>query len=212
MDNYEHTIKTWDQLAQRYQDIFMDLKLYDESYDLFCNYLTTQHATILEIGCGPGNITKYLLRKRPDFKIHATDVAPSMIALAKKNNPSASFTLLDCRNISILDNKFNAIVCGFCLPYLAEADFQKLVEDSTLLLEKDGLLYLSTIEGNYENSNYESSSDGLHRVFVYYYDEARITKTLQENNYSVLERIRIPYTKGDGTKSTHLIFIAQKTS
>jgi 2-polyprenyl-3-methyl-5-hydroxy-6-metoxy-1,4-benzoquinol methylase len=67
----------------------MDLSLYDESYDDFCQLLQKKNASILEIGCGPGNVTKYLLGKRPDYKIHATDAAPSMLALAKINNPTA---------------------------------------------------------------------------------------------------------------------------
>jgi trans-aconitate methyltransferase len=136
MDKYEVTIKTWDLLAQKYQDGFMDLNLYDESYDVFCELLEKKSASILELGCGPGNITKYLLNKRPHYKIHATDAAPSMIALARKNNPTATFEVIDTRNISELKNKYDAIVCGFCLPYLSETDCIKLIEDSFQLLNE----------------------------------------------------------------------------
>jgi ubiquinone/menaquinone biosynthesis C-methylase UbiE len=147
MDKYERTIKTWDKLAEKYQDVFMDLSLYDDSYDAFCALLLKKDATILELGCGPGNITKYLLNKRPDYKIHATDAAPSMLALAEKNNPTATFEVLDCRNISVLKNKFDAVVCGFCLPYLSETDCFKLIKDSFQLLLHAGLVYISMIDG-----------------------------------------------------------------
>jgi hypothetical protein len=49
MDNYEHTIKTWDKLAEKYQDVFMGLRLYDKSYDNFCQLLQKKDATILEL-------------------------------------------------------------------------------------------------------------------------------------------------------------------
>jgi ubiquinone/menaquinone biosynthesis C-methylase UbiE len=68
MDKYERTIKTWDKLAEKYQDVFMDLSLYDDSYDAFCALLQKKDATILELGCGPGNITKYLLIKDQTIK------------------------------------------------------------------------------------------------------------------------------------------------
>ena len=41
---------------------------------------------VLEIACGPGNITKYISRLRPDFQITAIDLSPNMIELAKANN------------------------------------------------------------------------------------------------------------------------------
>ena len=89
MDNYQETFETWNKLASLYQDKFMDLELYNESYDAFCNSIAKENANILEIGCGPGNITKYLLLKRPNYQIYGIDVAPNMIELARQNNPTA---------------------------------------------------------------------------------------------------------------------------
>ena len=188
----------------------MDLTLYDASYDTFCDLLKMKGASILEIGCGPGNVTKYLLGKRPDYKIHATDAAPSMLALAKINNPTATVEVLDARNIGELKNKFNAIVCGFCLPYLSKSDCKKLIKNSYHLLHDNGLFYISTIEGDYNHSKIETSSDGQHSMFVYYYSEEFIRYAFAKNNFSIEEIIRIPYSKDNGEESTHLIFITKK--
>ena len=95
MDNYKETFETWNKLASLYQDWFMDLDLYNDTYDFICNSITKENAKILDIGCGPGNITKYLLSKRPDFDIYGIDIAPNMIELAEKNNPAASFAVMD---------------------------------------------------------------------------------------------------------------------
>ena len=188
----------------------MDLTLYNESYDAFCLLLEKKDATILELGCGPGNITKYLLNKRPDYKIHATDAAPSMLLLAKKNNPTATFEVLDCRNIRVLKNKFDAIVCGFCLPYLSETDGIQLIKDGYHLLHHDGLIYISIIEGDYGQSKLETSSDGQHSMFVHYYSEAFMTRIFEANQFSIEKIIRIPYARGHGEESVHLVFIGKK--
>lgn len=37
MDRYKETFETWNKVAIRYQEKFMDLDLYNESYDLICN-------------------------------------------------------------------------------------------------------------------------------------------------------------------------------
>ena len=68
MDNFNETKNTWNKLANLYQERFMDLNIYNESYDLFIEKLLTKNSNILEIGCGPGNISKYLLSKNPNLK------------------------------------------------------------------------------------------------------------------------------------------------
>ena len=66
MDRYKETFDTWNRIAVLYQDKFMDLDLYNETYDYICDSISKVNPKILEIGCGPGNIAKYLLAKRPD--------------------------------------------------------------------------------------------------------------------------------------------------
>ena len=101
MNPQEETIETWNHIAKLYQEKFMDLALYNDSYDYFCRALDKPQAKILEIGCGPGNITKYLLFKRPDFEILGIDVAPNMISLAQQNIPAAHFEVMDARLIGL---------------------------------------------------------------------------------------------------------------
>jgi 2-polyprenyl-3-methyl-5-hydroxy-6-metoxy-1,4-benzoquinol methylase len=113
MDQYEETFNTWNNIAAIYQDKFMDLQLYNDSYDFICNSLTIYKAKLLEIGCGPGNISKYLLSKKPDFDILGIDIAPNMIQLAKVNNPTATFKVMDSRQIMDLNTKYDGIICGF---------------------------------------------------------------------------------------------------
>jgi predicted TPR repeat methyltransferase len=133
-----------------------------------------------------------------------------MLALAEKNNPTATFELLDCRNIREIKNKFDAVVCGFCLPYLSETDGIKLIKDSYQLLHHDGLIYISIIEGDYSQSKLETSSDGQHSMFVHYFSEAFMTSTLEANHFSIVKIIRIAYARGNSEPSVHIVMIAKK--
>ena len=136
MDNNQETFETWNNVASIYQDKFMDLDFYNDTYDHICSSLTTKNARLLEIGCGPGNITKYLLSQRPDFEIFGIDIAPNMIELAKKNNPTAKFAVMDSREIGGLNNKYDGIIVGFCLPYLSPTECTELIANSYDLLKK----------------------------------------------------------------------------
>lgn len=71
---------------------------------------------MFELGCGPGNVTQYVLNKHPELQYTASDLAANMLALAKANNPNAQFLELDCRTIDSLTQKFDAIIGAFVLP------------------------------------------------------------------------------------------------
>lgn len=187
----------------------MSIDLYNDTYDLLCGLVCKPNATILEIGCGPGNITKYLLSKRPDFRIEAIDVSPDMIVLAKQNCPTVHFTVMDGRNIDKLNQKYDAIVNGFCIPYLSPRDCLKLFADCNNLLNDKGLLYLSFVEGYASQSGYQTASSG-DRAYFYYHSPEQINSTLKKNDFNILNVEYKSYRKSDDAIEKHTILIAKK--
>lgn len=208
MDPYEETHNTWNKVAALYEEKFMDLPIYNASYDAFCNALNNVNASILEIGCGPGNITKYLLSKQPNFSVTGIDAAPNMIALAEKNNPSAIFRLMDCRDIQQLNTKYDGIICGFCIPYLSEAAVAKLISDCGLLLQPQGILYLSFVAGAKTNSGFQTGVNG--RVYFNYYTVENITELLLVNGFERPTLFNVNYKKSEGDFELHTIMLSNK--
>lgn len=209
-DPYKITSDSWNAVASLYKDKFMDLDLYNATYDAFCKLVYKPGASVFEIGCGPGNITRYLLSKRPDFNIEAIDVAPNMVELAKSINPGAVFKVMECRGLDGISGPFDGIVCGFCIPYLSGADCAKLLKDCARLLAPGGVLYLSAIEGDEAQSGYEYSSNGQHKTYVYYHSTHHLQNRLMESGFRAVEPVRIDYSKAGGTQQVHLVFIASK--
>src|ERR1041384_5020078 len=116
MDKTKETIEVFNNAAQWYDEKFSSFDLYDETYDHLLSLIQKPNAKVLELGCGPGNITSYLHSKRPDLTILGTDLAQKMLEIAKEKNPTAKFELLDCRDVWKLKENFDAIVIGFCIP------------------------------------------------------------------------------------------------
>lgn len=207
-DKNKIAVDLFNKLANTYQDRFMNVDLYKDSFDFFCQNIKTENGEILEIACGPGNITKYLLDKKPDFKISGIDLAPNMIDLAKINNPTANFQVMDCRNIDSLDKNFDAIMCGFCLPYLSKKETSKLILDTSNLLNSGGIFYLSTMENDYSKSTFKKGSSG-DEIFMHYYSADFLKNELSKNNFQILHLDRKEYFHNE-EKTTDLIIIAQK--
>nr|WP_294935422.1 class I SAM-dependent methyltransferase [uncultured Flavobacterium sp.] len=209
MDKNKVAVALFNKLAEGYQEKYMDVNLYGETFDLFCETIKKKHAEILEIACGPGNITKYLLNKRPDFKLLGTDLSENMLTLAKKNNPTAQFQMMDCRDIGSIEKKYDGIMCGFVMPYLSKDETLQLISDTSKILNKNGLFYISTIEDDYNKSTFKKGSTG-EEIFMHYHEAEYLTKALKENNFRILKVDRKEYVIADGTPTTDLILIAEK--
>ncbi|MBD3580921.1 class I SAM-dependent methyltransferase [Flavobacterium selenitireducens] len=138
-----------------------------------------------------------------DVKILETDFSPRMIELAKSNVPNAEFRVLNAKEVLSLGEIFDGIVCGFIAPYLNQAELSKLIADCEKLLSDNGKLYLSAIEGDYENSGWQSSSDGQSSTMVYLYSEPELRAMLYQNGFRKIE----VYKKAFGS-ATHLILAA----
>ena len=210
MNQNEETFITWNKVASLYQEKFMELGLYNETYDFICQAVEKQNAGILEIGCGPGNISRYLLKQRPDFKLLGIDVAPNMIALARKNNPEARFAVRDCRNLDNIGSGFDALVAGFCLPYLSPIECGKLISDAAFLLQGNGSIYLSIVEGNPEKSGFIQGSSG--RVFFHYHRLDDIERLLSENKFHQQTVWKVSYPVSETAFEIHTILTARKKS
>ncbi len=186
----------------------MHLELYNSTFDYLCTLLP-KAAQLLELGCGPSNITRYLLNKRPDLNIVATDIAPNMVQLARKNNPAADCRVLDCRQLCQEGaGRYQALVCGFCIPYLSEKDCDKLLADSYRGLSGEGVLYLSFAPGAGEKSGYLTSSSGL-RTYFHYYSIKDIRNMLTQHSFQILAENNFLFSR-NGQDEQHYVVFAQK--
>lgn len=208
MDRYKETFETWNKVAALYQDKFMGLDLYNETYDHICKSIDKPQAKLLEIGCGPGNITSYLLSKRPDFDIFGIDIAPNMVQLAKLNNPTANFAVMDSREIGGLDTKYDGLIAGFCLPYLSQTESHELISTAYHLLNDNGLIYLSFVEGDPGQSDFKEGSGG--RVYFYFHDLEDLKAQLIKTKFEGLEVFKVKYKTSGTTFDIHTIVTAKK--
>ena len=208
MPHNQDPTKIWNNIAKLYQDKFMELDLYNDTYDQFCQLLEKQNPSILEIGCGPGNITKYLLGQRKDFKITAIDIASNMVQLAQQNNPNANCKVMDSRAIDQIKETFDAIVCGFCIPYLSPEECSKLITDCKNLLRPKGILYLSFVEGHPSQSAFQTGSSG-DQLFFNFHELGHLKKAFDQNNFKIKNTYKIEYPKSAEIIEIHTVLILE---
>lgn len=211
LDKSKEAAALFNEYAKPYEEKYMHETRYYDSFNEFCAWIRPMSARVLELACGPGNVTKYLLEQRPDLRLLGTDLAPKMLELARKNNPQATFQLMDMRAVEQLSEKFDAIMCAFGLPYLSKAEAQEFIAALAKKLNPYGVCYLSTMEGNYEDSDWQGPSSGEDRqIFIHYHELSYLQSALEDNDLQVRTLERLEYTDDKGKAVKDLILIATK--
>jgi 2-polyprenyl-3-methyl-5-hydroxy-6-metoxy-1,4-benzoquinol methylase len=208
MDKSKAAVEVFDRRATEYEAKYMDVSMYGSTLDLFCSLVKSHYPSVLELACGPGNVTRYLLDKRNDLNILSTDLSPRMIELAKQNNPEADFLLMDCRKVNDLEQQFDAVMCAFCLPYLDKVEALQLIKNCSQILDSGGVIYISTMEDVESRSGYETSSYG-DTCYINYHQADYLVKALKANGFTVKELTRQEYVSAK-IPTTDLILIALK--
>jgi ubiquinone/menaquinone biosynthesis C-methylase UbiE len=209
MNHNQKAVEIFNKLADAYAEKFMDIEPYRNALDFFCNCLQHGKKSILDLACGPGNLSRYLLHKRPDFQLLGTDLAENMVLIARRNNPEASFEVMDSKNLSWLKQSFDGIVCSFLLPYLSLTETEELFKVIYKKLEPQGVLYLGAIEGDYASSGFKKGSSG-DEIFMHYYDEATLLEKLHVAGFEILKTEHIFYPMADGSKEKDILMVARK--
>lgn len=196
------SVATFNKLAQQYQDKYMDCGLYASSLSAFCQLLADAPLRVLELGCGPGNVSQFLLSQRPQLAIYGIDLAPNMIELARQNNPQARYDVMDCRQLHLLDGHgpFDVVIAAFCAPYLHDDEVEQLLIDSRAKMSHGAKLYFSTMVLNQQlaSTGQLSTSANTHvaqsgwqtaqagdRVYIYYHSLERIKVWCQQAGFVI---------------------------
>jgi 2-polyprenyl-3-methyl-5-hydroxy-6-metoxy-1,4-benzoquinol methylase len=212
MNALEISVKRFDEFASEYAKRFMDIGSYHVHIDKFCDLTLNDKPKILELACGPGNVTRYIKQRFPNAEIIAIDLAPRMIDIAKQHVNGVDFRIMDVRDISTFDIKFNSIMCSFCLPFLSKADTCKLISDCSERLTDNGILYLSTMEGDESKAGFETTSfSGDSKVYFNYHDQHDLEKTLLDNGFQIVYNKQQDYHEPNDSVTIDLIMIGKKS-
>ena len=98
---------------------------YDRAQELLKTLILTESSSVLDVGCGYGNIIAEISQKAPKGKSVGIDASPDMIRLAREKFLNLGFPNLDffqakAEEMSFMDGCFDVIICFSCLLWVRE--------------------------------------------------------------------------------------------
>lgn len=195
------------QYAQEFDEQIAGLELYNEAYDYLLTLLRPKDA-LLDLGCGPGNISHYLLQFQPTLEVTSVDQSPEMIELARNKLGQGAFLVGDICELS-LDSVFDCVACGFAIPYMTLPLVRKTAQVMNRSLKQRGVFYISFMEG--QNEGFEKTSfTGNDELYIYYHSRDTVIEILAENGLSLLSTFEVDYQEPDGSITQEVVMIGRK--
>ena len=135
---------SYDRVVKRYVDEFFD-ELERKPFDRqllhqFAEIVGTQ-GKVCEIGCGPGQIARYLQDRQ--VSMCGVDLSEEMVKWARRLNPDISFQRGDMRALEIPDASLAGIVCFYAIIHLKREDVPRALSEMHRVLKPGASLLLS---------------------------------------------------------------------
>ena len=203
MDETQTTIHSYNQNAKAYADKFMCHEPYTKQAKAFAELLRSGDS-VLDIGCGPGNVAKQLLSAK-SLQITGIDLSDEMVKLASANVPSGRFYCQDIRQAEYVTGSFDAVVLSFSIVHLKDAQADELLRKAISWTKKNGYLFVSFMAGKV--AGFEQTSFSRQPIFFNYFDHGRIAKLLSEHGMEIIHSEQQDYHEPNGTiTQDHFLF------
>lgn len=192
--------------ARLYADKYWQLPFFE---GLLSRFAKAQNfgASILDLGCGPGNISSILLTKRDDLLLEGWDFAPEMIDEARLRVPNARFQVKNVLELNEYQQSFNGIVCGFCAPYLPKQELVQLIAEMSKRLYSGGLLYFSTMIAKESDEFWmKPKVEGGDQLFVNIHQEAELKGFFEKQGFVLVDEIHIELEGDAGEEDWAVIY------
>ncbi len=184
-DYNAESVACFDKHASNYAQKYFALSDYHTYYDSLLQQLPTAASRIVDLACGPGNVTAYLQQQRPELDYDCVDMSAAMLAQVQQRLPRARVIQADCRDLSQLTPGYDAAAFCFGLSYFDDADAELVLQQLRQILKPGAPLLLSTVAGDAANSGRQTNASG-DSVISFFRSQKQINQMLEHAGFALI--------------------------
>ena len=186
-DILSNTQKSYDQVAAEYADKFKD-EMDDKPFDRDCLDRLAREVgdlgPICDMGCGPGQIARYLHRNR--IATLGVDLSSRMIAEAQRLNPNIHFHQGDMLALPDVDHAWGGIAAFYCIIHVPREKVVDALYEMKRVLKPGGVLLLAFHIGD-ETEHLDEWWDKPVNLDFAFYQPKEMKNWLSEAGYELEE-------------------------
>ena len=140
----ENTMTSYDRVATEYAERFKN-EMDDKPFDRDCLDRLARAVgdlgPICDLGCGPGQIARYLHRQ--GVKTLGVDLSPKMVAEAQRLNPEIHFHQGDMLALPDADDSWGGIAAFYCIIHIPREQALDALREMKRVLKPGGSLLVT---------------------------------------------------------------------
>ena len=140
----QDTQTSYDRVAAEYADRFKD-EMDDKPFDRDCLDRLAREVgdlgPICDLGCGPGQIARYLHRQ--GVKTLGVDLSPKMVAEAQRLNPEIHFHQGNMLSLLDADDSWGGIAAFYCIIHIPREQVVDALREMRRVLKPGGILLVT---------------------------------------------------------------------
>lgn len=191
--NQSKALEYWDEIHRK-NAYKRETILTDDWLKRFEPYIETCTTPILDLGCGGGNNTRYLIERKK--QVIACDFSKQAVKAIAENFPEAAdtkcFDMTD--GIPFADGSFELVIADLCLHYFLRNDTEAIVQELKRILKKNGHLLFRVNSIN--DTNHGAGQGEEKEEHVYQTGDGRLKRFFTEEEIRFFFRdFNIEYLK-----------------
>lgn len=181
MDKSRLAVDTYEKIASKYAEQYFE-DMVDVPYiDKFLAKLP-KHSRILDVGSGPGQFTKHMIKK--GFEVVGIDFSKEMVAIAKEKVPSIDFLHMDMRQLDFPDNAFDGVFSAYSLIHIPSEEVLATLKGFHRVLRACGYIEIAVQKGDADKIIDEPFMP-TEKMFFNFFTEDRLANFLKEAGFII---------------------------
>lgn len=193
---------TAEEYAEAFADDLLRLPLDREVLDSVAERMG-RSSRVLELGCGPGQVGKYLSER--GFRVVGLDLSLQMLLVARRRTGNRSLVCGDMRSTPFGSESFSGVVAFYSIHHLPRSILQSVLAEIRRVLRPAGQFVVVTHLGESEVYSSEFLGHQIETVGGTLYGNDELVDALQNNSFLVEEvRYRDPLPNERQSKRIYL--------
>lgn len=201
----------YDRVAEQYAERFiheLNYKPFDRHLLAMLAELTQGHGVVCDIGCGPGQIARYLHEQGAEAM--GVDLSPKMVEQARLLNTEQRFEQADMRTLPFKDGELAGITAFYSVIHIPRADITSVLQEFRRVLQPDGWLLVTFHIGD-EVRHFDEFFDQPVSLDFIFFQMTEMRGYLEAAGFSLkLITERAPYAEEHQSQRGYLLAQAKK--